>query len=328
MTAVERVAEPVTVVRSQGRILNPCCGIIGEAATMRIEVSPAEFPDSEIRWSVVSGSGAFPGGNTGREVSFVAGGEDGDIIKLQVDCGDCPGNTPQFTLRAAATHEVKIYPCVIQKEDEDFSMTAARLNAMLDEVNVIFRQVGMHFSLGAGIMNVTNDVWAEYGLTRAGVKAQIRNIMTGTDGLEIYFVPGLENKMDVDDVEALGRYNQYGIIVKDSAEAMVLAHEIGHACHWGDIYSQTPENYPFELSAATKEMWLANDWNNGTGVRFYPMLTSQRDVISRLLMNGYHSGEPRTDIPLGNVHGQVRSGELGLVNVGRLGLMTTSPYSL
>jgi hypothetical protein len=198
---------------------------------------------------------------------------------------------------------------------------------MLDEVNMIFKQVGMHFSLGAGIMNVTNDVWAKRGLTHGSVMSEIRNIMPGTDGVELYFVPGLDVEEAKAKGEALGKYNAYGIIVKDSANAKTLAHEIGHACGWCDIYTYRDEFSASELLSAPRQEWLPHDWNNGTGERFYPSMMSQEDIIFRLLMYG-HGSETKSDIPLGFVHGLPNTGSAGLLNVGRNGVMSTSPHNL
>ena len=327
LTVVERVAEPVTTLRSQGRVVNPCCAVLGETVTMRVEVSPADFPDSEIRWSVVSGAGTFPGGGTGREVEFAIGGEDGDMATLRVDVGDCPGNAPQFALRATTMHEVKIYPCAIYAEDDDNSMTAERLNGMLNEVNVIYRQVGMHFSLGAGILCVTNDIWARKGLSERDVGFRVRNIMSGSDGLEVYFIPGLDNIDDDKEKEPIGQWSDYGIIVRGDANAKTMAHEIGHACGWCDIYAFKRGYDPLELRRDPCTEWLPGDWNNGTGRGFYPALTSQRDIIFRLLMYG-HGSSAKSDIPWGSVYGLPKTGGLGNLNVGRGGVMTTSPHSL
>ena len=320
-TFVYRIAEPITTERAGGTPVNPCCAIAGERAPMRIEVRPAGFPDSKIRWSVVSGSGTFAGGGVGRNVSFVAGGNDGDPVTLQVDVGDCPGRAPQFTLRTTVMHEVKVYPCAIHSELMASPITDAHVSSLLGGVNAIFRQVGLHFSLGAPLTNVTNDAWARDGLTTSSIGAQIRNLMSGTDGLEVYFIAGNGN-----DDEPAGSYTSYGIIVKDSADAIVLAHEIGHACGWPDIYIKRGGVVPDDLNKGLNSSLMPSDWNNGTGCRFYDPFLLQRDIILRLLMNGVKA-EPQSDIPLGGVFGQAEDGVTGMMNVGRIGMPTISPRS-
>ena len=327
ITVVDRVAEPVTTARSQGRVANPCCAIAGETVAMRVEVSPQDFPDGDIRWSVVSGSGTFPGGSTGREVEFSAAGDDGDSVVLQVDVGDCPGAAPQFALRVTDMQEVKIYPCVIARKGRQPTVTAARLDAMLDEVNVIFRQVGMHFSLGASIMNVVDDDWAERGLVDASIGAQIRNVRSGTDGLEVYFVPGMNPRKSRINKEPLGEWNDYGIILKDLPNAHTFAHEIGHACGWYDIHIDHAGAYSGELLDDVRLGWLEGDWSGGTGHGFYGVSLTQKDLIKRLLMYGRGS-EVKSDIPNGNIYGLDEDGTLGNIVVGAGFIMATQPTSL
>ena len=285
-----------------------------------VEVLPSDFPESKIDWRVVSGSGSFSDA-TGREAAFVASGAEDESVVVQVDVGDCPGRAPQFTMRTTTMHEVKIYPCAISRMGKPPPITTSQINSMLDEVNVIYRQVGMHFSLGAPLMCVTNGVWATDGLVDSNAASQIRNIMSGKDGIEVYFIYGKEVPQ-----EPLGKHNDRGIIVKTPSSAAVLAHEIGHACRWKDIYISRGENAPSVLLEGLRESWMTYDWNNGTGCRFYGQMLTQRDVIPRLLMHGVKA-DGQCDIPLGSVFGQAKDGETGHINVGRSGVFVVSPRS-
>ena len=253
---------------------------------------------------------------------FTASGAEDESVVVQVDVGDCPGRAPQFTMRNTTMHEVKIYPCVIVKEDEDPPATGSQINSMLDEVNVIFRQVGMHFSLGAPLMCVTNETWTRDGLVVTNVGVQIRNIIPRTDGLEVYFIEGRGWRR-----EPLGQSTEFGIIVRKDASAKTLAHEIGHACGWGDIYHGPRNAISSELMQSVRQSWMPHDWNNGTGVRFYDLMLLQSELIPRLLMFGY-GGDTKSDIPAGSVHGRTKDGSIGLISVGRRSFMTTSPHSL
>ena len=153
---------------------------------------------------------------------FTAAGAEDENVVVQVDVGGCQGRAPQFTMRNTTVREAKIYPCAIVVAGEPLPVSQAQLASMLDEVNVIYRQVGLHFSLGAPLMCVTNDVWATDGLINKTIGAQIRNIKSNTDGLEVYFISGRGSKM-----EPLGTHNSRGIIVKTSDSIRTLAHEIG-----------------------------------------------------------------------------------------------------
>ena len=320
-TFVERIAEPITTERSGGQIVNPCCAVIGGTTRLKVDVLPSEFPESEINWRVVSGSGSFSDA-MGREAAFVASGAEDEDVVVQVDVGDCPGRAPQFTMRNTTMHEVKIYPCAISVAGEPPPITEAQINSMLEEVNVIFRQVGMHFSLGASLMCVTNETWTRDGLVVTNVGVQIRNIIPRTDGLEVYFIEGRGWRR-----EPLGQFTEFGIILRKDASAKTLAHEIGHACGWVDIYHGPRNAVSFELMQSVRQSWMPHDWNNGTGVRFYALMLLQSELIPRLLMFGY-GGDTKSDIPAGNVHGRAKDGAFGLISVGRRSFMTTSPHSL
>lgn len=202
-------------------------------------------------------------------------------------------------------------------------MTQSHIEGLLEGVNVVFRQAGMHFSLGTNILSVVNERWGYEGLTVPSTGTQIRNLMSGTGGLEVYFITGCG-----DDDEPLGSYNSSGIIVKKSADVIILAHEIGHACGWPDVYVKRGSNVPVSLGGSPRSSWMSSDWSNGTGCRFYHSLLSQRDIIRRLLMHGVRT-EGQSDIPSGSVFGLARDGETGMLNVGRNGndFFVVSPKS-
>ena len=257
-------------------------------------------------------------------VLVVSGG--GATNVLQVDVGDVQGAAPQFRVVNTTMHEVKIYPCVISRMGRPSPITQSHLDTMLAEVNTIFRQVGMHFSYGAPITNVTNSTWTENGLIDQFTGSKVRNIMYGTDGLEVYFISGLNTDDERKKDEPIGKCNSYGIILRYGASANVLAHELGHACLWPDIYVRRKKNEPEILKEYLRSSWMPDDWDNGTGQRYYGQLLQQRDMIERLLMHGVDKGV-HVDMPLGPVYGLGKDGVVGLMNIGRNGVMTFSPIS-
>ena len=326
-TVVERIAEPITTERVGGAIANPCCAVAGAAVPLKVDVLPHGFPDAEIKWRVVSGGGSFTGVGTGRTVQFTASGGEGAVSTVQVDVGDCPGPAPQLAVRTTTLHEVLIFPCVIEREGEESPITASTLATWLNEVNVIYRQVGLHFSLGAPITNIVNNTWARDGLVDKSVGAQIRNVLSNTGGIEVYFIPG-SGELTLS--EPVGSHTSYGIILKDTANARSLAHEIGHACGWADIYIRKNSNTPIpeDLHGRVTRDWMPNDWSGGGDVGgFYETDLRQYELIPRLLMYGVKN-DAQTDIPAGAVYGLPKDGGLGNVNVGRYGFFTPSPRSL
>ena len=325
---VERVAEPVTTERVNGHIVNPCCAVIGADAHMRVKVLPEDYPDSRIKWRVVEGAGSFPEGDTGRDVVFRASGAEGETVKLQVDVGDCPGNAPQFTMQTTAMHEVKIYPCAISRLGREPPADAAKIAAMIDEVNVVFRQLGVFFSLGAQVENIVNENWSVNAMVNRLVRRQIRNEMSGKDGVEVYFVDG-----NAVSGEPSGLYDPTGIIIKGSALSTTLAHELGHAFGCADILMNEEGQkvkgtapIPFFFDSP-KRSWIPEDWNNGTGGRFYPKDIFYAELMERFLMFGVETSKG-VDIPLGTAYGLPAEGNAKEIDVGRSAIMSMSPRSL
>ena len=310
MTFVERIAQPITNERSEGVIVNPCGAVTNAVTRMKVEVYPTSFPNDKIVWNVVEGSASFVGGNTGREIAFRATGAVNSPIVLEVDCDGCPGRRPQFELTTCGMLQIPVYPCTITDGKHPSPITESHLVSLLDEVNIIFRQVGLSFYLGAPITNVVNESWAKYGLMDSASKSKIRNIMKNTGGVEVYFVNGLMVSSDGFKYQPAGATNPKGIVVKNSITANALAHEIGHLCGWHDIYVLDGEYIPDELNEQVSIAWLPDDWNNGTGGRFYPVPFNQRQAVMLLLMYGVvnYGGE---DIPSGNVFGLVIDKILG-----------------
>ncbi len=236
--------------------------------------------------------------------------------------------SPQFTLRTCTVHEVKVYPCAINSPGETTPITQAHVQELLDEVNVIYRQVGLHFSLGAPLVKRVNDEWDEYGLVDKRIGRRIRSELHDTGGIEVYFIKGRGNESYRGQSEPFGNNTEYGIIIKNTSTARALAHEIGHACGWCDIYAERKgvDAYDFD-DFGLKRSWLPGDWSNGTGGLYYPTFLTHRVLIKRLLMYGVGDGE-HLDLPRGNVYGISKDTARDLLNVGRMGICTTNPSHL
>ena len=120
--------------------------------------------------------------------------------------------------------------------------------------------------------------------------------------------------------------------VRAAANARTFAHELGHACRWPDISlrpgeqkARGTEQVP-NFILPVRDEWLRDDWNNGTGDRFYPKRLYHSDIVDRLLMRGRGS-EVKADIPFGPVQGLSSHGDASDIAVGIKYIMTTSPRS-
>ena len=323
-TAVTRIAEPINTgmvtVDGTNHIVNPCCGIRGQNAYMRVAVSPSDFPSERIRWSAVSGAASFPSGSTGTDVAVRVAG-DAEVV-LEVAYGDCPGSATKFTLIPTDVHEVPVYVCEVTDVDEDPIITQVQMEAMLSEVNVIYEQVGLKFSLKGAVRHVENQMWNVLGLNNVAVRADMCAYLDGMKsdtGVEIYFVKGL-GAYD----ESSGNEDSHGIVIKKTSRWITMAHELGHACGLADIYIGGNDAYISSEHWLVSEETVPYDWG-----RYRPLLT-QQELIGFLLMHG--KGSPnRVDIPRGNVIGIKKINEIMIeeeANVGRMGMVRFPPYSL
>lgn len=81
---------------------------------------------------------------------------------------------------------------------------------------------------------------------------------------------------------------------------ITLAHELGHACGWPDLYIQYKDQP--SISGLTSATRLPDDWNNGPGpAEYYDRYQTQALLLTHLLMYGYPQGG--RDIPSGSVYG-------------------------
>jgi len=143
----------------------------------------------------------------------------------------------------------------------------------------------------------------------------------------VYFIPGLDADNHDNDSEPAGQWTAHGIIVKNSANASTVAHEIGHACGWCDIHCDRDGADVWVLRRGVRRTWLDGDWSGGTGHGFYDSMLLQSDLIKRLLMYGHGIGT-KSDIPHGSIYGLPEEGPFGNIAVGSGVIMGTSPTSL
>ena len=145
------------------------------------------------------------------------------------------------------------------------------------------------------------------------------SVAKSANRLEVYFVDG---SGAVGEPVGLCRRSS-GMVVKGSAGADTLGHEIGHFFGLDDIYCFVDEDQITiepELRKPVDRYRAIGDWNNGTGTSFYAPELKQYELIQRLLMYGVSSSS-KCDIPEGRVFGKPVEGELYNVSVGRSGLI-------
>ena len=194
-------------------------------------------------------------------------------------------------------------------------VSAETVSNKVDEVNRIFRQAAMSFTVESCV--VTNAVGLfEIDETNVVQRSLLYSMLPNGDGLKMIYVNRISG-----DTEAF--WSHYGIIITASARAEVVAHEIGHACGLTDIYDHCDGVYFSGADYRVDEVKLPYDWGS------YDWLLAHDDLVKRLLMYGYHLDE-KADIPAGGVFGLKKIGRRvykDLTNVGRDGMLLFPPRS-
>lgn len=173
------------------------------------------------------------------------------------------------------------------RNGQPFSVfSATDVTNLVEGANRIFRQAAMAITVGS--ISVTNDNrLAELDASNVSAYRELCSITNNTGGLEMYFV----NRVD----GATAFWTKWGIVVGPSATSVGLAHEIGHACGFEDIFENHLDSILYVQGPPSKDR-MPFDWG------MYPPGLRQADLIERLLMYGNQS-DAKIKIPLGDVYG-------------------------
>ena len=295
--------------------VNPCGVAVGDDAYFRIKVSPSAYPDSCIVWTNYDEHVSFVGGNTGRNV-HVRGVSTG-YAELEVIIGGRTCQAPTFPLKVVEPQAFKITAWIVSDQKHIPARRIEDVRAMIAPLNDIYRQVGVSFYLDSVV--VTN-ISAAYNLVydedpNGGWDFdRLVDIGRGTGGIECYFVNDFIMSNGAD--PPLAANASKGLVMSASADAVTLAHEIGHAFGLSDVYVSAHEGQsgnltPSTLSVAANYICYACapfDWNGGChgrgegGSRYYQNSARMATIVPRLLMYGVHDGNgSKRDITIGPV---------------------------
>ena len=238
------------------------------------------------------GAVSYPNGRTGRQV-VVRGEQEGDVA-LRLEITGFSGPAPTIRARVVQPSVVDTRVYIVCSTNGHAATTPNQVEAMFEEVNDIWRQVCVSFRI-AGFESVTNDLWLRIpksnGMRPLG--EALVDHAHGTGGLECYFVDWLE--------DANGANFEGGTVVSTNGNARTVAHELGHAFGFYDVYDQY-DGAPFSVTGGVARAGMEHDWGSASDEGFYPSGLQQADLVKRLLMYGY-SSPVKADIPYGDVTG-------------------------
>jgi len=288
-----------------GDYLNPCGIIQGGDAWFRIGFGGVSPPDSEIEW-LQSGVGlvSFPDGDHGTTVR-VRGETCGDV-KLEVQIGDARSRRPCFHAKVVTNSVVGVSVWVIS-DGTTPATSSGRVAEMLNMADMIWRQAGISFRLDECLVTNRSDM-LDVGYTSANGEPTVYDVAAlnpEVGGIKVYFVNrivGVNTNLVVNGVTFGSK-----ILISANAGTKTLAHELGHSFGLQDVYSAYP-GVPQSACGPVRMDMTPDDWNGGTGQRYYAPGTGIESLIPRLLMYG-GGGEARADITIGDVYGLWYSNE-------------------
>ena len=273
---------------------NPCGIIVGKEAYFKMSVRPDDYPDANIVW-LQSGTGtvSFVGGNTGRTVT-VRGETTGDVT-LSIQIGDARSARPRFEARVVDEYEVGVALWILT-DGTNAPCSSGRALELLGKASEVWKQVGLKFRFCG--LTVTNCP----GMTRI-----VRDDKCGVHFSDVVsiggFDPGTINCYFVESIygdaeHTVGLGEGRGVVLTPKCGELGLAHEIGHVYGLADVYDG---NATVDLAVPVRREMMPEDWNGGSGQRYYASGTKLPTLLERLLMYG-EVGDG-ADITKGDVFG-------------------------
>lgn len=242
-----------------GPLVNPSGFRVGDAATFRFEFSDNVDGDDVI-WEKTSDAAAWSGApvETGKGDIVLRGSQPGTGGISAIISHNYDVSSPQLNFKVfEASAPIPVHVGILCDTNGERSVTLDAVDTKIGLATNIFRQVGIGFRL-ASVTWITNHGFyvsnpkstPGYLDTNDLIRAQIQQ----SDGLEVYFCPWGMVQAD----GALGVWTEGGILIATNTPDAVVAHELGHAFGWNDIYSAG-------VNGTVSQTRLPQDWNNGPG---------------------------------------------------------------
>ena len=311
ITCVEPVVEPVCAeektVYEDRFIYNPSCLVNdGRPAYFKASWEPADYPASRVSWTNDNAQVRILGGSTGAEVCVWALGSAGVYSRLSLQFGDCPSARPAFGTEIVQSRVIDVLVASVVKVRGGREWHVD--NREIDRASTIFAQAGIRLNVHMHSEPIefrgADSIVAEEENSWSG----LRMLVPETDGLVVMVVPVINGTSSG---FSFGTGHRE-IVIDPNCVGDLLAHEIGHALGLEDIYGDSWDN-PFGRKSlqrvvahgcvSSEQFKKAQDWNGGSGARYYAYSFPRAYLIPRLLMCGSSLLAGSVDLPLSSVKG-------------------------
>ena len=315
ITAVEPIVEPICketfALNGTNFVYNPACLVAGgPRVAFKVRLLPADYPQEEIRWYCDNPDVGFEGGKVGTNVSLIASVDARTGLqtksRLTVQIGDAPSMAPVFHFDVVQPRVIKLHARILSSS---FAYRIPISEETLSRINGVFSQAGIQFVV-EDHGTIRRDKACVFSAENMASAMMMQENTSNDDGISVFFVD------QIDKAEAFTTPIYSMVFVSRYCNWHVLAHELGHALGADDIYWSSSDKWPddpeMKVDGAFDDGAVEShdDWNNGTGQRFYQIGFAHRELIERLLMCGV-TDSIGVDIPHSSVSGVASGGANG-----------------
>lgn len=332
MTASRIKCEPITdETHALLTPYNPASIVTGIPAYFRIDVEPAEYPDSAINWTETGGGYAaldkLPSSGTNRFARFRQVLDDVRDSTIEVDVLGNYYTPPIFRFKKLGQFKSITTNIFVTSDPTTGNkiLTDAQVMHMVDMCNKLLVQTGFQLNPIIGTWRTGNgSAFFSFDSSVAGTTQLISNSEI-TDGIRLVIVNDYDAGGNPHRAAGL-TWEGFWVSVAASNTSTyemgrVLAHEFGHSCGLDDIYiTREYDGNSWQLDGeekATRE-WSIDDWPEDGSLNSDPAYyarcekrvpttlteyaTRQYNLIHRQVMYGDVSSI-ETDFALGKVYG-------------------------
>ena len=248
----------------------------------------------------------FVGGSTGPEVRVCTTGAAETNARIDLQFGDALSAQPSFGVKVVEPKVVTILEVPLVKVQG--GMERHLDSQAVKRAELIFEQVGVQLNIsqyGKSVEFIGVDgIMAENEGTWSG----LRGLLPEWKKLMVFVVPMINGSALAFSCGTGARE----IVTDSNCVGDLLAHEIGHALGLEDVYADSWDSSFGKRSLrrviadgtiSSRHFSDSNDWNGGSGERYYPYDAMRAYLMPRFLMCGASTSSGSIDLPLDKVKG-------------------------